>query len=99
MELTLLTGCFAWSKGLPFFCELYVALNRGCAHSESASGLGLGHSAPNGSGDLLSEVYRVRFHRQMMHYRPTSLQHAVRSPGASLRTTFGGVDWERALTL
>ena len=33
--------------------------------------------APNSGDDLLSEVYRVCFHDRMMHYRPTSPQHAV----------------------
>src|SRR5215210_240000 len=77
IELARLTGRFARSKWLPFLCELYVALHRSCAHPEGVSGLCLGHPAPNSGDDLLSEVYRVRFHDRMMHHRPTSPQHAV----------------------
>src|SRR5918995_5815312 len=87
-SLAFLPGALPALSGLPsspsFFGQLHVTFNRGSAYSESASGLRLGHSAPNSGDDLLSEVYRVRFHLQMMHRRPTSSQHAVnaRKPDA-----------------
>jgi hypothetical protein len=43
----------------------------------------------NGGNDLLPEIYRVRFHGRMMHYRPTSPQHAVDEPGHNLPAESG----------
>src|SRR5215217_6095193 len=60
-----------------------VTLDGGDSDSEGASGLSLGHSSFYGIHDLLTEVFRIGFHKSMMPCSPSSSQHAV---GGELNT-------------
>src|SRR3712207_9044009 len=77
VQLRFGAGTLLRSEGPPLAIGRHIALDRGDAHAESASGLDFRHPPLNGLDDLLAQVFRVSIHPSMMPYSPISLQAAL----------------------
>jgi hypothetical protein len=77
IHLGVFAGCLARLQGLSPLGLGSVTLDGRNPDPEGASRLSLGHTSPDEVHDLLTEVFRVRFHRFMLTYGLSSPQHAV----------------------
>ncbi len=76
-DLGTFAGCLARLQRLSSLGLAHVTLDGRDPDPEGAGCLGVGHASADGVHDLLTEVFRVRFHRSTMPCSPSSLQLAV----------------------
>src|SRR5215212_4121359 len=77
VHLWLGAGPLLRGEGASLLGQLGVALDRGAAHPEGASGLALGRAPPEGLDDLLAQVFGVGVHAYTVPYGPSTLQTAL----------------------